>query len=144
MTDAYLDGPAPSVLTDLEASLESTPVLPRDRVAVTLARRYARALDVCLDELDSEVAIEDPAHHARKVLEIARLGQRLEGMLDRLGMAPGSRPLVPDGSSGRGGGSPEADKLDVLRRDSAAGAPASGVDYAAGVDPSVTEADAED
>jgi hypothetical protein len=143
VTDPYLDGPAPSVLTDLDAGLETTPRLPRDVVAVTLARRYARALDVCLDELDKDDAIEDPAHHARKVLEIARLGQRLEGMIDRLGMAPGARPNVPGNPNG-GERDPASTALDALRADAAAGAPASGVDYAAGVDPSVTEADPED
>jgi hypothetical protein len=141
VTDAYLDGPAPSILTDLDASLESTPRLPRDAIAVTLARRYARALDTCLDDLERVECQEDAAAHARKVLEIARLGQRLEGMLDRLGMAPGSRPALKGGESG---GDPASASLEQLERDAAAGAPASGVDYTAGVDPAVTEADAED
>jgi hypothetical protein len=141
MTDAYLDGPAPSILTDLDAGLETTPRLPRDAATVALARRYARALDVCLDDLDRIECQEDAAAHARKVLEIARLGQRLEGMLDRLGMAPGSRPALKGGESG---GDPASASLAQLERDAAAGAPASGVDYAAGVDPAVTEADAED
>lgn len=141
MTDAYLDGPAPSILTDLDASLESTPRLPRDAIAVTLARRYARALDSCLDDLDRFECQEDAATHARKVLEIARLGQRLEGMLDRLGMAPGSRPALKGGESG---GDPASGALEQLERDAAAGAPTTGIDYAAGVDPAVTEADTED
>ena len=141
--DPYADAPAPSVLRDLEESLETTPRLPRDAVAVTLARRYARAIDVCFDELDSAEAIEDAAHHARKVLEIARLGQRLESMLDRLGMAPGARPTVRD-PRGESGLDPQASALEQLQRDAASGAPASGLDYTAGVDPSVTETDAED
>lgn len=143
MTDPYLDAPAPSVLTDLRAALESTPVLPRDAAAVTLALRYARALDVCLDELDSDAAIEDAAHHARKVLEVARLGQRLEQMFDRLGMGPGARSAIR-GDGGERGTDPASDALAQLERDAAAGGPASGVDYTAAVDPAVTDADTED
>jgi hypothetical protein len=142
-TDAYLDQPAPSVLADLDQALETTPRLPRDLVTVTLARRYARALDLCLDQLESDDAIEDAAHHARKVLEIARLGQRMEGMLDRLGMAPGARPAVPGNPNGAER-DPQSSALDQLRTDAAAGAPTSGVDYAASVDPSVTDADTAD
>jgi hypothetical protein len=127
---------------DLEEALETTPRMPRDRVAVALAMRYAGALDDCFDELINGDAAEDGAEHARKVLEIARLGQRLEAMLDRLGMAPSARPIVPTG--GERGGDPASGVLDGLRSDAAAGAPASGIDYAAHVDPSVAEADAAD
>jgi hypothetical protein len=54
-TDAYLDQPAPSVLADLEQSRWRRRRGYRvTLVAVTLARRYARALDVCLDDLESD------------------------------------------------------------------------------------------
>jgi hypothetical protein len=128
----------------LEQALETTPLLPRDITARQLALRYAEALDEAFDALVAVECAEDGAAHARKVLEIARLGQRLEVMLDRLGMTPAARPVVPNEGGSRGGSSPESDSLDQLRRDAAAGAPNSGIDYAAAVDPAVTEADAED
>jgi hypothetical protein len=151
-------GPAVTIGGDLDAALESTPVLPRDAVAVMLARRYAEALDDCFDALagvarpcprcrttyDEGDAVEDGAAHARVVLEISRLGGRLEAMLDRLGMAPSARPAVPGGGGGIGGPTPAGAALSQLERDAAAGAPASGVDYAAHVDPAVTGADAEE
>jgi hypothetical protein len=127
---------------DLRLSLESTPRMPRDAVAVALALRYADALDDAFDELINGDAAEDGAAHARKVLEIARLGQRLESMLDRLGMAPSARPAVPNG--GERGGDPASAELERARADAAAGAPSSGIDYAAAVDPAVAEVDAAD
>lgn len=133
-----------TILSALEEALESTPVLPRDQLATALLRRYAAALDDSLDALDDVDAAEDAATHARIVLEIARLGARLEAMLDRLGMAPSARPVVPSDGGGRDGQTPEAASLEQLRRDAAAGTPASGIDYAAAVDPAVTEADAAD
>jgi hypothetical protein len=140
-----------SVEDALAEALETTPRLPRDAAAVQLALRYAEALDDCFEALSgrgtdpgAEDAAEDPATHARVILEIARLGQRLEAMLDRLGMAPGSRPAIT-GSGGEGGGTdPASAALEQQRRDAAAGAPSSGLDYAAAVDPAVTEADAVD
>lgn len=131
-----------TILSDLEEALETTPRLPRDALAVAVLRRYARALDDCFDDLDSPDAIEDRAAHARVVLEIARLGQRLEGMLDRLGMAPSARPVLP--LKGDAGGDPASAELDRLRSDAAAGSPTTGVDYTASVDPSVTDADTPD
>lgn len=128
----------------LLAALETTPVLPRDQLAVAMATRYAERLDDLFDLSWSEDAEEAGAAHARVTLEITRMGARLEAMLDRLGMAPSARPVVPAGGGERGGTSPEAAALDQLRRDAAAGAPASGVDYASAVDPAVAEADAED
>jgi hypothetical protein len=133
-----------TILSALEEALEHTPVLPRDQLATALLRRYAAALDDSLDALDDVDAAEDAATHARIVLEIARLGARLEAMLDRLGMAPSARPVVPHDGGGRDGTTPEAASLEQLRRDAAAGAPASGLDYAAAVDPAVTAADTED
>jgi hypothetical protein len=128
----------------LEAALETTPRMPRDGVAVQLALRYAEALDDAFDALvGGDDAAEDGAAHARTVLEIARLGSRLEAMLDRLGMAPSARPVLPTGG-GESGGDPASGELDRLRSDAAAGAPTTGVDYAAAVDPAVAEADAED
>jgi hypothetical protein len=128
---------------ELDEALQSTPTLPRDSVAVALARRYASALDDCFDSLINDEAAEDGAAHARVILEISRLGGRLEAMLDRLGMSPAARPAVPTGG---GADVPSAARaaLEQLERDAAAGAPTSGVDYAAVVDPAVTEADAED
>jgi hypothetical protein len=132
-----------SIYGDLVDALESTPRMPRDAGAVGLAKAYAGLLDDCFDALANDDATEDPAEHARKVLEISRIGARLEAMLDRLGMAPGARPAVPNGRGGTGG-DPASSALDALRSDAAAGAPSTGIDYAAAVDPSVTEADAED
>jgi hypothetical protein len=128
---------------ELDEALQTTPRMPRDAVAVALAKRYADALDDCFDALIHDDALEDPAEHARKILEISRLGSRLEAMLDRLGMAPSARPVLPTGG-GESGGDPASGELDRLRSDAAAGAPTTGVDYAAAVDPAVTEADAED
>jgi hypothetical protein len=146
-----------TISADLDESLGTTPVLPRDAVTVAIARRYAAALDDCFDELvgaarpcprcrqvyDDGDAVEDGAAHARVVLEISRLGARLEATLDRLGMSPGARPAVP-GGGGMSGPTAADSALSQLERDAAAGAPASGVDYTAEVDPAVTEADAAD
>lgn len=131
-----------SISVQLDDALATTPRLPRDAVTVALAYRYANVLDDCFEALVGDDAIEDPAEHARKVLEIARLGQRLEATLDRLGMSPSARPAV----TGSGGEvvDPATGELDRLRADAAAGAPSSGLDYAAAVDPAVTEADAAD
>jgi hypothetical protein len=126
------------------AALESTPVLPRDQAAIALAARYAERLDDLFDLEAGDAAAEDAAAHARITLEITRMGGRLEALLDRLGMTPAARPVVPNGGGERGGSTPEADALAQLERDAAAGAPSSGIDYAAGVDPAVAEADAED
>lgn len=133
-----------TIAGDLDDALETTPRLPRDAVTVALARRYAGALDDCFDALVNGDAAEDGAAHARVILEIARLGARLEATLDRLGMAPSARPAVPGGSGGSSGTSAAGAALEQLERDSGAGAPASGVDYTAAVDPSVEEADAVD
>jgi hypothetical protein len=134
---------ARSIADELAEALTTTPTLPRDSVATALARRYAEALDDCFDALSGDNAAEDEASAARTVLEISRLGARLEAMLDRLGMAPSARPAVPNGG-GPGDPSVAARALDALERDAAAGAPASGVDYTAAVDPAVAEADTVD
>jgi hypothetical protein len=133
-----------SLSVQLDDALATTPRLPRDAVAVALAYRYAAALDDCFDALTEPKATEDPAEHARKVLEIARLGQRLEQTLDRLGMSPSARPAVTGSGGGEHGPTPAAGELERLRADAAAGAPTSGLDHAASVDPAVTEADSED
>lgn len=128
----------------LLVALETTNVLPRDAAAVALACRYAERLDDLLEmSLSGLDVAESNAERARVTLEITRMGARLEGMLDRLGMTPAARPALPMGGGG-GGTTPEADSLDQLRRDAAAGAPSSGVDYSAAVDPAVAEADAEE
>jgi hypothetical protein len=132
-----------TVAEDLAKSLRTTPTLPRDAVTVALAHRYAATLDACFDALTGWQAEEDPATHARVILEITRIGARLEATLDRLGMSPGARPATR-GAEGMTGDDPARDSLDTLRRDADAGAPASGVDYAAAVDPAVAEALAED
>lgn len=127
----------------LLVALETTPVLPRDQLAVAMATRYAERLDELFDMEAGDDAAESGAAHARITLEITRIGARLEAMLDRLGMAPAARRAVT--GAGEGAGSdPARGALEQLRSDAAAGAPASGVDYAAGVDPAVAEADAED
>jgi hypothetical protein len=132
-----------TILSDLEDALATTPRMPRDGMAVALLYRYARALDDCFDDLTSPDAVENGAAHARVVLEITRLGARVEAMLDRLGMSPAARPMIP-GPGGERGGDPASAELDRLRSDAAAGAPTTGVDYTAAVDPAVTEADSED
>lgn len=129
-----------TIYGELERSLESVPRLPRDAASISLALRYAGALDDCFDVLTGADASEDPAHHARVVLEISRLGGRLEAMLDRLGMAPSARPLTRE-EGGPGATDPASRALDALRADSASGYPGAGVDYTAAVDPAVTEAD---
>ena len=131
-----------TIAGDLEDAFATTPTLPRDVVTKTLAMRYAQTLDDCFDALISDDAMEDPAEHARKVLEIARLGARLEAQLDRLGMAPSARPAVTGSSGGESGPDAASRALERLRGDAAAGAPTVGLDYAAAVDASVTEADA--
>lgn len=129
-----------SLTAALDEALETTPRLPRDAAAVALARRYAAALDDLFDALVNDPdASEDRATHARVILEITRIGGRFEACLDRLGMAPGARPVIP---GERGGGDPTSDRLDALRSDSAAGAPTTGIDYTAAVDPAVIAADA--
>ena len=129
-----------TIYGDLCEALETTPRLPRDAAAVALARRYAAALDDLFDTLANDPdANEDRATHSRVILEITRIGGRFEAVMDKLGMMPASRPAVPRGEGA--GGDPASDSLDALRADAARGAPASGIDYAAAVDPSVTEAD---
>jgi methylphosphotriester-DNA--protein-cysteine methyltransferase len=146
-----------TIAADLAESLRTTPVLPRDAVTVALAQRYAAALDDCFDELigagrpcprcraeyDDSDAAEAGAAHARIVLEINRLGARLEATLDRLGMSPGARPAVR-GAEGQTEHDPARAALEQLERDTAAGAPNSGVDYAAALDPAVAAALAEE
>ena len=132
-----------TIAGDLDVAFLTTPTLPRDVVTKTLALRYAQTLDDCFDALIDGDAAEDPAAHARVILEIARLGQRLEAQLDRLGMAPSARPAVT-GNGGESVVDPASGVLDRLRADAVAGAPTTGVDYAAAVDPAVTEADTED
>lgn len=136
---------ATSLLAALDASLESTPRLPRDAAAVALARQYAAMLDDATDRLTdaAEGETEDGKDFGRMVAVITRIGPRYEAMLDRLGMAPGSRPATLNGQ-GVGGGDPESAALERARADADAGAPASGIDYAAAVDPAVTETDPED
>lgn len=125
-------------------ALESTPRLPRDAVIAQLAIRYAERLDDLFDLEAGDAAAEDAAAHARITLEITRMGARLEQALDRLGMSPSARPAVTGNGGGESGPTAAAVDFERLRADAAAGAPASGLDYAAGVDPAVTEADAED
>jgi hypothetical protein len=124
--------------------LETTPRLPRDAVTVALAFRYAERLDDLFDLEAGDAAAEDAAAHARITLEITRMGARLEAMLDRLGMAPSARPAISGAGGGESGPTAEAGELAGLRADADRGHPASGIDYAASVDPAVTAADAAD
>jgi hypothetical protein len=146
MTDVDDDDLAvPDRFTSLEAalneSLRSTPHLPRDRAMIELARHYARMLDDAADRLSDagEGEAEDGRDFARMAALIARIGPRYEATLDRLGMSPGARPAVRGGEHD-GRTDPAAAALAVLQ----SGGVAAGVDYAAGVDPAVTAADAED
>lgn len=126
------------------AALETTPRLPRDAAYVQLGLRYAETMDDLFDALATDPdAAEDRATHARVILEITRIGARFEACMDRLGMSPGSRPVIPN-PGGERGQSPEASSLQSLRDGITAGFPAPGLDYAAAVDPAVAEADAEE
>lgn len=132
-----------SLAGDFREALETTPRLPRDAATAALGEMYADALDDMFDRLRNDPDTnEDPATHARVILEITRIGGRLESIMDKMGMTPGSRPLVD--KPGGVGGDPASDRLDQQRADAAAGAPTSGIDYTAAVDPAVTEADAEE
>jgi hypothetical protein len=129
-----------TITGDLERSLETTPRLDRDAAAVTLAIRYAQALDDLFDRLGYDESEEDAAHHARTVREIDAMGRRLEAMLDRLGMAPGARPVVPRGGALTDDAASAA--LESLRSDP--GTAPAGIDLAAVVHPAVTAADTAD
>jgi hypothetical protein len=127
-----------TILSKVRAALQSTPRLDRDAATVELALAYARQLDRLFVRLSESEALESQAHHKRVITEIDIIGRRLESTLDRLGMSPGARPAVRDGGQSDGG-DPDSAELDRLRRDAAAGAPTSGRDYAAAVDPAVAE-----
>lgn len=156
MTDADQVDPADtgdlghtSLRAALVASLESTPRLPRDAGAVKLLLHYADLLDDATDRLSDAAEEEETRDFGRMVTVIAKLGPRLEAMLDRLGMAPGARrPADNGGGGGDGNGRPDpaAAALAALRDNAGPGADgaAAGVDYAAVVDPAVTEADTAD
>lgn len=141
MTDDLLPTSNRAALLD---ALETTPRLPRDVAAVALALEYATILDDATDRLRDagEGEAEDGKDFGRMIAVIARVGPRYEAMLDRLGLSPGARPATRDGEGI--GGDPASAALERARADAAAGAPASGIDYAAAVDPAVTEADAAD
>lgn len=150
MTDLYRDGPSPpepdpgapepadtSLSAALQTALADTPHLPRDRAMIALAVRYAALLDDATDRLQeaadtmADTDGQDGARDfGRMITVVTRLGPRLEAVLDKLGMSPGSRRAdgsthVPD--------DPAAAALGDLRA-----AFAARVDLAAAVDPAVT------
>jgi hypothetical protein len=114
--------------------------MDRDAAAVDLALRHAKHLDVLSDALTELDPIENPSDYRRVVASYRDFARMLQETLDRLGMNPAARPVRPAGTEA--GGDPASAALDGLRADAAAGT--AGVDYAAVVDPAVTEADAAD
>ncbi len=130
-----------SLAAALTAALETAPYLPRDRAAAELALRYAEMIDDAADRVEQAEDDDESRAYGRYVTVVAKLGPRLEAMLDRLGMAPGARPAVRGADPH--GVDPAAAALGELEAGSP-GSPAPGVDHAAFVDPAVTAADAED
>lgn len=130
-----------SLRAALVASLESTPHLPRDRAMIALALRYADMIDDAQDRA-GEADDDDQARNvARMIGLVAKIGPRLEAVLDKMGMSPGARPATTGGAplNGTDPGSAALAGLQAGRP----GSPAPGIDYAAAVDPAVTEADTE-
>lgn len=131
-----------SLRSALIASLESTPHLPRDRALIALALRYADMIDDAQDRL-GEAGDEDEARDlGRMIAIVAKIGPRLEAVLDKMGMSPGARPATGGGAP-LNGTDPGSTALAALQS-GRPGSPAPGIDYAAAVDPAVTEADTED
>jgi hypothetical protein len=114
--------------------------MERDAAMVELALQYARHMDAVSSAMEDLDPIDNPVDYRRAVASYKDLGRMLQEALDRLGMNPAARPVRPAGSEV--GGDPASAALDGLRSDAAAGVV--GVDYAAAVDPAVTEADAGD
>jgi hypothetical protein len=131
-----------SLRAALVAALEDAPYLPRDRAAVALALRYADLLDDAQDRVEQADDDDESRAYGRYVAVVAKIGPRLEAVLDRMGMTPGARPAVPGGSPHGSAPDPRAVALEQLQQ--SAGAPAPGIDPAAFVDPAVEEADAGD
>lgn len=138
MTDD-LDGT--SMRAALDDALTEAPHLKRDRAMIALAYRYADLIDDALDRADQAEDDEQARDFARMVAVIAKIGPRLEAALNAMGMSPGARPATRNG--GEHGTAPDPGSVALDQLTGAGGAPA-GVDYAAAVDPSVTEADAGD
>jgi hypothetical protein len=115
------DGPIVSAVT---AALEDAPLLPRDVVAVALAKRYAALLDDA-ERLAEMAGLIEPETdtQARKLasLEIAvdaqsiasDLGPKLLAVLSSLGMTPAGRGVK--GGGAQGGATPVTSRLDELR-----------------------------
>lgn len=131
--------PFTSHVAALEAALESTPHLPRDRAAVHLARSYAAMLDDAMDRMTERAEEDEDESRAfgRMVTIIAKIGPRYEAVLDKLGMSPGARPATRGGEPH--GVDPAAVALEGLRS-----AAADGIDQASSVDAAVAEALASD
>lgn len=125
-----------SLTASVESALRDLPRLPRDRAAVQALRLYATLLDDAVDRLSDAAEDDETRDFARMVNVVAKIGPRFERMIDMLGMAPGSRPVLP--KDPHAGGDPRNDILERLRDI------ADGFDPAAAVDASVTEADAGD
>jgi hypothetical protein len=121
----------------LDNALESAPRLPRDGAITALAQLYADLVDDAVDRLGEADDEGQAANFARMAATIAKIGPRLEATLAQMGMTPGARPARPEGGAG---GDPVGTALDAARLEQHTGAPA-GIDYAASVDPSVTDAD---
>jgi hypothetical protein len=136
------DSVALSHAAALEASLPSTPALPRDAAMINLARRQAARIDD-VEDLIEEAESEESG---RAVISLEVVRDRMIGRylatLDRMGMSPGARPAVRGGEHD---GKPDL-AAGALRglQSGAAGSAAAGVDQTAFVDPAVTEADTGD
>lgn len=122
----------------LAAALESAPYLPRDRAAVALAFRYADLIDDAQDRIEQAEDDDESRAYGRYVTVVAKIGPRLEAVLDRMGMTPGARPAVPGGVPHGAAPDPRASALEHLER--SAGTPAAGLDPSALVDPAVAAA----
>lgn len=117
-----------------DESIRTAPHMPRDLAAVHLAGAYADMLDDAVDRLGQAADDDESRAYGRYVAVVSKIGPRYEATLDKLGMSPAARPAIRGGEPH--GVDPSAQALDALRN----GAPAPGVDPAAYLDPSVTEA----
>lgn len=133
-----------SLRAALDESLRSTPHLPRDQAVIAVACHLADLLDDATDRLTdaAEGETEDGRDFARMVTVIDRLTPKYLAALDRLGMSPGARPQTRAGEHD-GRTDPAAAELAKLQS-SGPGSPSAGIDYAAHLDASVTEADSVD
>ena len=121
-------------------AVEEAPTLPRDLALIALANRLAERIDAVDDEITEGAVAE-----GRGVVSMEGVRDKLIknylGTLDRLGMTPAARTSQRGVEGGPvGAPDPSAVALAHLQRGAQPGAAAVGVDYAAAVDPAVTDA----